>query len=67
VKPNGGMMSYRLAGEAADVFRAVASVARTAAMADRRPSRPSRAALGISFFALSSTFQLRLLADRITI
>jgi polyhydroxybutyrate depolymerase len=37
---NGGMMAYRLACEAADMFRAVASVAGTEAITDCRPSRP---------------------------
>jgi polyhydroxybutyrate depolymerase len=37
---NGGMMSHRLACEAADVFRAVASVAGTDATAACTPSRP---------------------------
>ncbi len=37
---NGGMMSHRLACEAADVFRAVASVAGTDATANCTPSRP---------------------------
>jgi polyhydroxybutyrate depolymerase len=37
---NGGMLSHRLACEAADVFRAVASVAGTDANSDCRPSRP---------------------------
>lgn len=37
---NGGMMSHRLACEAADVFRAVASVAGTDATARCAPSRP---------------------------
>lgn len=37
---NGGMMSYRLACEASDVFRAIASVAGTDGMIDCRPSRP---------------------------
>lgn len=37
---NGGMMSHRLACEAADVFRAVASVAGTDATARCEPSRP---------------------------
>ncbi|WP_284619349.1 extracellular catalytic domain type 1 short-chain-length polyhydroxyalkanoate depolymerase [Aquabacterium humicola] len=37
---NGGMMSYRLACEAADVFRAVASVAGTEGVAACRPSKP---------------------------
>jgi polyhydroxybutyrate depolymerase len=37
---NGGMMAYRLACEAADVFRAVAAVAGTEAVAQCRPSRP---------------------------
>ncbi len=37
---NGGMMAYRLACEAADLFRAIASVAGTEAVADCRPSRP---------------------------
>jgi polyhydroxybutyrate depolymerase len=37
---NGGMMSHRLACEAADVFRAVASVAGTDATASCTPSRP---------------------------
>lgn len=37
---NGGMMAYRLACEAADLFRAVASVAGTEAQADCRPARP---------------------------
>lgn len=37
---NGGMMSHRLACEAADVFRAVASVAGTDATASCAPSRP---------------------------
>lgn len=37
---NGGMMSHRLACEAADVFRAVASVAGTQATAPCTPSRP---------------------------
>lgn len=37
---NGGMMSYRLACEASDVFRAIAAVAGTDGMADCRPGRP---------------------------
>lgn len=37
---NGGMMVYRLACEAADVFAAVASVAGTDSTTDCRPSRP---------------------------
>lgn len=37
---NGGMMSYRLACEAADLFRAVASVAGTEALAECRAQRP---------------------------
>jgi polyhydroxybutyrate depolymerase len=37
---NGGMMSYRLACEAADLFRAVASVAGTEGVPACRPSRP---------------------------
>ena len=37
---NGGMLSHRLACEAADVFRAVASVAGTDATANCTPSRP---------------------------
>lgn len=37
---NGGMMAYRLACEAADLFRAVAAVAGTEAVADCRPVRP---------------------------
>lgn len=37
---NGGMMGYRLACEASDVFRAIASVAGTDGMADCRPGRP---------------------------
>jgi len=37
---NGGMMAYRLACEAADLFRAIAAVAGTEAVADCRPSRP---------------------------
>jgi polyhydroxybutyrate depolymerase len=37
---NGGMMSHRLACEAADVFRAVAAVAGTDATASCTPSRP---------------------------
>lgn len=37
---NGGMMSYRLACEASDVFRAVAAVAGTDGTADCRPGRP---------------------------
>lgn len=37
---NGGMMSHRLACEAADVFRAVASVAGTDATTSCTPSRP---------------------------
>ena len=37
---NGGMLSHRLACEAADVFRAVASVAGTDATASCTPSRP---------------------------
>jgi polyhydroxybutyrate depolymerase len=37
---NGGMMSHRLACEAADVFRAVASVAGTDATSHCSPSRP---------------------------
>lgn len=37
---NGGMMAYRLACEAADVFRAVASVAGTDNTVQCRPSRP---------------------------
>lgn len=37
---NGGMMSYRLACEAADLFRAIAAVAGTEALAECRPSRP---------------------------
>jgi len=37
---NGGMLSHRLACEAADVFRAVASVAGTDATAGCTPSRP---------------------------
>jgi polyhydroxybutyrate depolymerase len=37
---NGGMLSHRLACEAADVFRAVASVAGTDAAASCTPSRP---------------------------
>lgn len=37
---NGGMLSHRLACEAADVFRAVASVAGTDATATCTPSRP---------------------------
>lgn len=37
---NGGMMSHRLACEAADVFRAVASVAGTDATSQCSPSRP---------------------------
>jgi polyhydroxybutyrate depolymerase len=36
---NGGMMAYRLACEAADLFRAVAAVAGTEAVADCRPAR----------------------------
>jgi polyhydroxybutyrate depolymerase len=37
---NGGMLSHRLACEAADVFRAVASVAGTDATTDCKPSQP---------------------------
>lgn len=37
---NGGMMSYRLACEASDVFRAIASVAGTDGTTDCRPGRP---------------------------
>ena len=37
---NGGMLSHRLACEAADAFRAIASVAGTDATADCKPSRP---------------------------
>lgn len=37
---NGGMMAYRLACEAADLFRAVAAVAGTEALGECRPSRP---------------------------
>ncbi len=37
---NGGMMSYRLACEASDVFRAIASVAGTDGTPDCRPGRP---------------------------
>ena len=37
---NGGMMAYRLACEAADMFRAVAAVAGTEAVRECRPSRP---------------------------
>jgi len=37
---NGGMMAYRLACEAADLFHAVASVAGTEAQADCQPARP---------------------------
>lgn len=37
---NGGMMSHRLACDAADLFAAVASVAGTDATADCRPARP---------------------------
>ncbi len=37
---NGGMMAYRLACEAADLFRAVAAVAGTEAVTDCRPGRP---------------------------
>ncbi len=37
---NGGMMSYRLACEASDVFRAVAAVAGTDGTSDCRPGRP---------------------------
>lgn len=37
---NGGMMAYRLACEAGDMFRAVASVAGTEALADCLPERP---------------------------
>ncbi len=37
---NGGMMSYRLACEAADIFRAIASVAGTDGMDQCRPVRP---------------------------
>lgn len=37
---NGGMMSYRLACEAADVFRAIAAVAGTDGTTDCRPVRP---------------------------
>lgn len=37
---NGGMMAYRLACEAADLFRAVAAVAGTEAMQRCAPSRP---------------------------
>ena len=37
---NGGMMSYRLACDAADVFRAVAAVAGTDGTPSCRPSRP---------------------------
>lgn len=37
---NGGMMSYRLACEAADVFRAIAAVAGTDGTTDCRPGRP---------------------------
>lgn len=37
---NGGMMSYRLACEASDVFRAVAAVAGTDGTLDCRPDRP---------------------------
>lgn len=37
---NGAMMSYRLACEASDLFRAIAAVAGTDGMADCRPSRP---------------------------
>lgn len=37
---NGGMMAYRLACEAADLVRAVASVAGTEAVPECRPSRP---------------------------
>lgn len=37
---NGGMMSYRLACEASDVFRAVAAVAGTDGTTDCRPGRP---------------------------
>lgn len=37
---NGGMMAYRLACEAADLFRAVAAVAGTEAVAHCQPSRP---------------------------
>jgi polyhydroxybutyrate depolymerase len=37
---NGGMMSYRLACEASDVFRAIAAVAGTDGTAECRPGRP---------------------------
>jgi polyhydroxybutyrate depolymerase len=37
---NGGMMSYRLACEASDVFRAIAAVAGTDGTTDCRPGRP---------------------------
>lgn len=37
---NGGMMAYRLACEAADLFRAVAAVAGTEAVAQCQPSHP---------------------------
>lgn len=37
---NGGMMSYRLACEASDVFRAIAAVAGTDGTTDCRPVRP---------------------------
>ncbi len=37
---NGGMLSYRLACEASDVFRAVASVAGTEAVSECKPTQP---------------------------
>lgn len=37
---NGGMMSYRLACEASDIFRAIAAVAGTDGTTDCRPGRP---------------------------
>lgn len=37
---NGGMMGYRLACEASDVFRAIAAVAGTDGTTDCRPGRP---------------------------
>lgn len=37
---NGGMMAYRLACEAADLFRGIAAVAGTDGMADCMPARP---------------------------
>lgn len=37
---NGGMMAYRLACEAADLFRAIASVAGTDALQDCHPAQP---------------------------